>query len=65
MRGAVSITGELNTNEATKALLTHRNTPNQETNISPAVAVYGYSLRDHLPRPRHIRREWDEILDAR
>ena len=58
-------TGSLNTTNASKALLAHRNTPNQETGISPAIALYGFPLRDHLPMLRPIRQEWQETLDAR
>ena len=59
------VTGQLDTDLATKAMLNHRNTPNQETGISPAVALYGYPLKDHLPRHGPFRQEWQEILDAR
>ena len=58
-------TGSLNTENASKALLSHRNTPNQETGISPAMALYGHTLKDHLPMMRPIRQEWQETLDAR
>ena len=58
-------TGELDTNAAIRALLTHRNTPNQDTDVSPAIALYGFPLRDHLPQPRTFRREWKQILEAR
>lgn len=58
-------TGSLNTENASKALLSHRNTPNQDTGISPAMALYGHPLKDHLPMMRPIRQEWQETLDAR
>ena len=66
LQGAVdSRTGELNTDAAVRALLTHRNTPNQDTNMSPAVALFGHPIRDHLPQPKTLRKEWHAILSAR
>ena len=60
------ITGALDTNAAAKALMTHRNTPNQDTGISPAMMLFGRPLRDHLPRyDRKLRTEWDVIANAR
>ena len=59
-----AVTGNLDTYEATKALLTHRNTPAQGTHISPAVALFGRPIRDHLP-PHHLRREWQTIAGSR
>ena len=59
-------TGELNTDQAARALLTHRNTPVQDTGISPSVALFGCPLRDHLPHyHRKVRTEWQQIADAR
>ena len=53
------ITGDIDTDKATQAIMTHRNTPNQESGVSPAEMLYGYKLRDHLPnRFQKIRREW-------
>ena len=60
------ITGELDTDTASAALMTHRNTPGQSTGISPAVALFGRPIRDHLPdAPRVLRPEWRAILGAR
>jgi len=58
------VKGQLDSDLATKSMLNHKNTPNQETGISPTVALYGYSLKDYLPRHK-FRLEWQEILDAR
>ena len=44
--------------------MTHRNTPAQGTNLSPAVALFGRPIRDHHPTP-HVRREWQTIADSR
>ena len=59
-------TGQVDTDEAARAIMGHRNTPNQETGLSPAVALYGYAIRDHLPNHfRKVRMEWEEIADMR
>ena len=59
-------TGGLDTDRAARALLTHRNTPVQDTGIAPSVALFGHRLRDHLPDyHRKIRIEWQQIADAR
>ena len=59
------VTGELNTESAVRAILSHRNTPAQETGISPAMALYGHPLRDHLPTPKKLRQEWLKIKEDR
>ena len=60
------VSGEIDTEEAARALMTHRNTPTQDTGIAPSVTLFGYLLRDHLPnRHRPLRKEWGEILEAR
>ena len=58
------VTGKLDTYEATKALMTHRNTPEQGTNVLPAVVLLGRPIRDRLPN-HHIRRKWQTIADSR
>ncbi len=61
-----SATGALDTDAAARALMTHRNTPSQDTGISPAVVLFGRNLRDHLPRVnRKLRPEWGLIADSR
>ena len=60
------VTGMLDTENAARAILAHRNTPTQDTGISPAVMLYGRPLRDHLPRvDMKLRPEWDAIAGAR
>ena len=60
------VTGALDTDAAARALMTHRNTPTQESGISPAIMLFGRSLRDHLPRVnRDLRPEWNVIADSR
>ena len=60
------MTGELNTDAAARALLTHRNTPAQDTGISPSIMLFGRPMRDHLPRlGDKLRPEWDMIAESR
>ena len=50
LRGNVdSLTGDVNTRRATCALMLHRNTPHQDSGLSPAEMIYGHRIRDHLP----------------
>ena len=59
-------TGLLDTDAAAKALMSHRNTPAQDTGIPPSVMLFGRLLRDHLPQSnRELRPEWGVIADAR
>ena len=60
--------GHLNHDRAARALLTHRNTPVQDLNMSPAMMLYGRVIRDHLPVLRdkyQIRPQWKEIAELR
>ena len=53
--------GELITDEFARALLKHRNTPDQDTGLSPAMIIFGRELKSSLPnRPDKYqpRREW-------
>ena len=60
------ITGTLDTNAATKAIMAHRNTPTQDTGIAPSVMLFGRLIRDHLPQSsKKLRPEWQTIADAR
>ena len=60
------ITGRLDTDAAARAIMTHRNTPTQDTGISPSVALFGRPLRDHLPRKnRNYHEGWQSVKDAR
>ena len=60
------VTGELDTDAAARALLSHRNTPTQDTGIAPSVMLFGKPMRDHLPRfERTLRQEWDVIAESR
>ena len=58
--------GTLDNARAARAIMTHRNTPCQDTGISPAEMLYGYRIRDHLPNKfREVRREWSDVQKAR
>ena len=60
------ITGNLDTDAAARAIMLHRNTPNQDTGIAPSIMLFGRLLRDHLPdMNRTLRPEWKTIADAR
>ncbi len=61
-----STTGALDTDAAARAIMTHRNTPAQDTGVAPSVLLFGRPIRDHLPRQnRELRSEWNSINDAR
>ena len=60
------ITGALDTDKATRAILAHRNTPCQDTGIAPSVMLFGRPIRDHLPRhDLKLRPEWNAIAESR
>ena len=59
-------TGRLDNEKAVKALLTHRNTPCQQTGTSPAIALFGRPVRDHLPiQEIRLQDGWNQIADNR
>ena len=59
-------TGKLDNDRAVLALMTHRNTPSQQTGNSPATTLFGRPIRDHLPLGElRLRKEWHEIADKR
>ena len=60
------VTGKLDTEKAARAFLAYRNTPCQDTGLSPAMSLFGRPLKDHLPREAlALRPEWGAVLDAR
>ena len=67
LRGNINaVTGRLDTDQAARAMLNHRNTPVQDVGISPAVMLFGRPIRDHLPNQQNmLRTEWKEITNAR
>jgi len=59
-------TGKLDNEAAVRALMAHRITPCQLTGVSPAIALFGRPIRDHLPMSKiKLRDEWQEIGDKR
>ena len=56
--------GRLCHDRAARSLLTHRNIPVQDLNISPAMMLYGRVIKDHLPILQdkyQIHKRWREI----
>ena len=51
LRDNVSANGSLDKAAISRALLQLRNTPDRDTKLSPAKALFGRELRDFLPRP--------------
>ena len=65
IKSNIGPTGTLNTDAMAAALLTYRNTPDRDTQRSPAQVLYGRQLKDTLPcnpEKLKIRPEW--ILTA-
>ena len=61
-----SATGQLDTEAAARALLTHCNMPLQGTGCSPSMSLYGRLMRDHLTlQMGKVCREWQAVADAR
>ena len=50
----MSLTGELDMAKFLRAPLQLRNTPDRDTKVSPAKALYGRELRDFLARPGSV-----------
>ena len=49
IEGNLGAKGELETERFSRALLEHRNTPDPQTGLSPAMVVFGRKLRGFLP----------------
>ena len=54
--------------QATQAMMTHRNTPHQDLGLLPAEMLYSQAIKDHTPilhkkRQIHKRRETKELSE--
>ena len=65
IRNNLTMTGKLDRVKFSRALLTYRNTPDRDTGLSPAVALFNRQLRDFLPTAPLVGNMWKELADAR
>ena len=68
IRENVSADGGLDNDAFRRALLNHRNTPDRDTNLSPAQVLFGRPIRDFMPiKPFNYqpRPEWRINMDQR
>ena len=68
MQDSLGPNGTLNTDCLARALLSHRNTPDSLTGVSPAQVIFGRALRDFLPAStgRYVPRpDWRLTADNR
>ena len=64
----IDSTGSLDRDKVSRALMTYRNTPLQDSHLSPAELLFGRKLRDHLPiQPGKypVLPKWKEIREQR
>ena len=67
LRTNVGAYGTVDTARFTRAMLQLRNTPDRDTRISPAEALFGRKLKDFLPVPKRelIGEMWKDLADKR
>lgn len=74
LRNNIGINGNLDTVKFTRALIVHRNTPNEDTGLSPAEMLIGRKLRGFLPGKQSVNplksekdlsEKWRNIADWR
>ena len=63
--GTTSTWQNLDRVKFSRALLTYRNTPDRDTGLSPAMALFGRQLRDFLPKAPFVGSMWQDLADAR
>jgi hypothetical protein len=58
--------GDINTEEISRALLNQRNTPRESTELAPSEILFGKKIRDHLPsKLKELKGEWVIARQAR
>ena len=67
LRRNVGAYGTVDTAKFSRAILQLRNTPERDTRLSPAEALFGRKLKDFLPTPKRnlIGDMWKELADKR
>ena len=65
LRDNITAAGTLDRVKFSRALLTYRNTPDRDTGMSLAVALFNRQLRDFLPKAPLVGTMWQAIADAR
>jgi hypothetical protein len=63
----IDATGSLDSDSVSRALMTYRNTPLQDSRLSPAELLFGRKLKDHLPLvPQlEVMKEWKALRETR
>ena len=67
VEGNLGPRGEIDTDRLARALLEHRNTPDPQTGLSPAMILYGRQLRGFLPSSTQtqVKQEWRIDVELR
>ena len=67
IRDNLTVTGQINTVEFSRALLQYRNTKDRDTGVSPAKSLMGRELRDFVPQSREqlMNPVWHNLAEQR